>query len=59
MIRLDRDAVYFEGGRRSDPDRPSHWRYLTVEHPDHGTGYQTFSCLAEIAGGVDLPLRVG
>ena len=59
MVRLDRDTVYFEGGRRTDRDRPSHWRYLTVEHPDHGTGYQTFSCLAEIPAAWTFPYGSG
>ena len=59
VIRLDRDAVYFEGGRRSDPDRPSHWRYLTVEHPDHGTGHQAFACLAETPAAWTFPYGSG
>ena len=59
MVRLDRDAIYFEGGRRTDSDRPSHWRYLTVEHPDHGTGYQAFSCLAEIPAAWTFPYGSG
>jgi hypothetical protein len=52
---------YFEGGRRSDADRPRHWRYLTVEHPDHGTAHQALGVLVSggDAGVVDLPLRVG
>src|SRR5690606_37353181 len=32
VTRLDGDAVYYEGGRPGDPNRPRHWRYLTVEH---------------------------
>ena len=59
VVRLDSDTVYFEGGRRTDADRPSHWRYLTVEHPDHGTGYQTFSCLAEIPAAWTFPYGSG
>ncbi|MDF1596187.1 MAG: ATP-binding protein [Acidimicrobiia bacterium] len=59
VVRLDRDAVYFEGGRRTDPDRLSHWRYLTVEHPDYGTGYQAFSCLAEIPAAWTFPYGSG
>ncbi|MCH8990454.1 MAG: type II and III secretion system protein, partial [Acidobacteria bacterium] len=59
VVRLDRDTVYFEGGRRTDADRPSHWRYLTVEHPDHGTGYQTFTCLAEIPAAWTFPYGSG
>ncbi|MDH3295334.1 MAG: ATP-binding protein, partial [Acidimicrobiia bacterium] len=59
VVRLDRDAVYFEGGRRTDPDRPSHWRYLTVEHPDHGTGHQAFSCLAETPAAWTFPYGSG
>ena len=45
VVRLDRDAVYYEGGRRDQPGRPRHYRYLTVDHPDHGTAHQTFLCL--------------
>lgn len=59
VIRLDRDAIYFEGGRRSDPGRPPHWRYLTVEHPDHGTAHQAFSCLAEIPAAWTFPYGSG
>ncbi len=59
VIRLDRDAVYFEGGCRTDPDRPSHWRYLTVEHPDHGTAHQAFCCLAEIPSAWTFPYGSG
>ncbi len=59
VVRLDRDAVYFEGGRRTDPDRPSHWRYLTVEHPDHGAAYQAFSCLAELPASWSFPYGSG
>lgn len=59
VVRLDRDAVYFEGGRRTDPGRPSHWRYLTVDHPDHGVGYQTFSCLAETPASWTFPYGSG
>ncbi|MCH7846313.1 MAG: ATP-binding protein [Acidobacteria bacterium] len=47
VARLDRDAVYVEGGRPGVPDRPRHWRYLTVEHPDAGTAHQAFACLGE------------
>jgi hypothetical protein len=59
VTRLDRDAVYIEGGRRDDPDRPRHWRYLAVEHPDHGVGYQTFSCLAETPAAWTFPYGSG
>ena len=59
VVRLDRDAVYFEGGRRSDPGRLSHWRYLTVEHPDHGIGHQAFSCLAETPAAWTFPYGSG
>lgn len=59
VVRLDRDAVYFEGGRRSDPDRPRHWRYLTVEHPDHGVAHQAFSCLAEMPASWTFPYGSG
>jgi len=59
VIRLDRDAVYFEGGRREDPDRPGHRRYLTVDHPDFGTGHQTFSCLAETPASWTFPYGSG
>ncbi len=59
VVRLDRDAVYFEGGRRTDPDRPSHWRYLTVEHPDHGTAHQAFTCLAETPAAWTFPYGSG
>jgi hypothetical protein len=59
VVRLDRDAVYFEGGRRNDPDRPSHWRYLTVEHPDYGTAHQAFSCLAELPASWSFPYGSG
>ena len=59
VVRLDRDAVYVEGGRRSDPDRPRHWRYLTVEHPDHGLAHQAFSCLAEMPASWTFPYGSG
>ncbi len=59
VVRLDRDAVYFEGGRRADPDPPSHWRYLTVEHPDHGPAHQAFSCLAETPAAWTFPYGSG
>ncbi|MDF1595732.1 MAG: ATP-binding protein [Acidimicrobiia bacterium] len=59
VVRLDRDAVYFEGGRRSDPDRLSHRRYLTVEHPDYGTAHQAFSCLAELPASWSFPYGSG
>ncbi|MEX2623968.1 MAG: ATP-binding protein [Acidimicrobiia bacterium] len=59
VVRLDRDAVYIEGGRRSDPDRPRHWRYLTVEHPDHGVAHQAFSCLAEMPASWTFPYGSG
>lgn len=59
VVRLDRDAVYVEGGRRTDPNRPSHWRYLTVEHPDHGTAHQAFCCLAEIPSAWTFPYGSG
>lgn len=59
VARLDRDAVYVEGGRRTDPDRPSHWRYMTVEHPDHGTAHQAFSCLAETPAAWTFPYGSG
>lgn len=59
VTRLDRDAVYFEGGRRSDPDRPRHWRYLTVDHPDWGVGYQAFACLAETPASWTFPYGSG
>lgn len=59
VTRLDRDAVYFEGGRRTDRDRPAHWRYLTVEHPDYGTGHQAFSCLAETPAAWTFPYGSG
>ena len=59
VTRIDRDAVYWEGGRRDDPDRPRHWRYLTVEHPDHGIGYQAFSCLAETPAAWTFPYGSG
>ncbi|MEX2652073.1 MAG: ATP-binding protein [Acidimicrobiia bacterium] len=59
VVRLDRDSVYYEGGRRTDPYRPSHWRYLTIEHPDHGTGHQAFSCLAETPPAWTFPYGSG
>ena len=59
VTRLDRDAVYIEGGRPDDPDRPRHWRYLTVDHPDFGVGYQTFSCLAETPAAWTFPYGSG
>ncbi len=59
VVRLDRDAVYVEGGRRSEPDRPRHWRYVTVEHPDWGVGYQTFLCLAEAPAAWTFPYGSG
>jgi hypothetical protein len=59
VLRLDRDAVYYEGGRRSDPDRPSHWRFLTMVHPDYGTAHQAFSCLAELPASWSFPYGSG
>jgi hypothetical protein len=59
VVRLDRDAVYFEGGNRTNAERPSHWRYLTVEHPDRGTGHQAFSCLAETPAAWTFPYGSG
>jgi hypothetical protein len=59
VVRLDRDAVYFEGGRRGEHHRPSHWRYLTVEHPDHGVGHQAFPCLGEIPAAWSFPYGSG
>ena len=59
VVRLDRDAVYYEGGRRTDWDRPAHWRYLTVEHPDHGVAHQAFSCLAETPSAWTFPYGSG
>jgi hypothetical protein len=59
VVRLDRDAVYFEGGNRNGTERLSHWRYVTVEHPDHGTGYQAFSCLAETPAAWTFPYGSG
>lgn len=59
VVRLDRDAVYYEGGRRTDPKRPSHWRYLTVEHPDHGVAHQAFTCLAELPASWTFPYGSG
>ena len=59
VVRLDRDAIFFEGGRRTDPNRPSHWRYLTVQHPDHGTAHQAFCCLGEIPSAWTFPYGSG
>lgn len=59
VTRLDRDAVYHEGGRKEDPDRPRHWRYLTVDHPDHGVGHQSFACLAETPSSWTFPYGSG
>ncbi len=59
VVRLDRDAVYFEGGNRNSAERLSHWRYVTVEHPDHGTGHQAFSCLAETPPAWTFPYGSG
>lgn len=59
VVRLDRDAIYFEGGRRTDADRPSHWRYLTIDHPDYGIGHQAFCCLAEIPSAWTFPYGSG
>lgn len=59
VVRLDRDTVYFEGGDRNGGERLSHWRYLTVEHPDHGTGHQAFSCLAETPAAWTFPYGSG
>jgi hypothetical protein len=59
VVRLDRDAVYWEGGRGDDPGRPSHRRYLTVEHPDHGVGYQTFACLGDMPRSWSFPYGSG
>lgn len=59
VVRLDRDAVYWEGGQPDDPGRPRHRRYLRVDHPDHGVGYQTFSCLAETPVAWTFPYGTG
>lgn len=59
VTRLDGDAVYYEGGRRYDRGRPRHWRYATVEHPDHGTAHQTFACLAETPPSWTFPYGAG
>lgn len=59
VVRLDRDAVYYEGGRREDPHRPRHRRYLTVDHPDHGVAYQMFACLAETPAQWSFPYGSG
>lgn len=59
VVRLDRDSVYYEGGRRTDPNRPSHRRYMAVVHPDHGSGYRTFSCLAETPTSWTFPYGSG
>lgn len=59
VVRLDRDAVYHEGGRRDQPERPRHYRYLTVDHPDHGTAHQTFLCLAETPSSWTFPFGSG
>lgn len=58
-VRLDRDAVYHEGGRRDQPDRPRHYRYLTVDHPDHGVAHQAFLCLAETPPAWTFPFGSG
>ena len=47
VVRLDRDTVYYEGGRRDQIGSPRHYRYVTVDHPDYGTAHQTFLCLAD------------
>ncbi|MEX1004134.1 MAG: ATP-binding protein, partial [Acidimicrobiia bacterium] len=59
VVRLDRDTVYFEGGNRNGGERLSHWRYLTVAHPDQGTGHQAFSCLAETPAAWTFPYGSG
>lgn len=59
VVRLDRDAVYHEGGRPEDPARPRHRRYLTVDHPDHGVAYQAFACLAETPSQWSFPYGSG
>ncbi len=57
--RWDRDTVYIEGGTKTDPGRPRHRRYLTVEHPDYGTAYQTFLCLGELPAAWTFPYGSG
>jgi hypothetical protein len=59
VVRLDRDTVYQEGGRSDDPGRSRHRRYLRVDHPDHGVGFQTFSCLAETPSAWTFPYGTG
>ncbi len=59
VVRLDRDCAYFEGGRKDDPGRPRHRRYLTIEHPDQGVGFQSFSCLGEMPGSWTHPYGSG
>jgi hypothetical protein len=59
VVRLDRDAVYYEGGHPDDPDRPRHRRYLRVDHPDHGMAYQTFACLGETPTAWTFPYGSG
>ncbi|HSM43622.1 MAG TPA: ATP-binding protein, partial [Acidimicrobiia bacterium] len=59
VVRLDRDTVYQEGGRTDDPARPRHRRYLRVDHPDHGVGFQTFACLAETPASWTFPYGTG
>jgi hypothetical protein len=59
VVRLDRDTVYQEGGGTGDPGRPRHRRYLRVDHPDHGVGFQTFSCLAETPAAWTFPYGTG
>jgi hypothetical protein len=42
------EAEVLEGGRRDDPGRRRHRRYLRVEVPDVGVAYQTFAVIAEM-----------
>ena len=44
------NAVFAEGGVRSDPDRPRHRRFLRVE-TESGVSYQSFMCASR------MPLR--
>lgn len=59
VVRLDRDALYWEGGRPEDRSALSHRRFLAIEHPDQGAGYQAFACLGEMPRSWTFPYGSG
>lgn len=52
------DAVFKEGGDRSDQDRPRHSRYLRI-NTEAGTSYQTFMVMAGMPRQWDFPGGAG